>query len=55
MGFLREPEYNFVDIQNILDAARHLQEAGKLEKCRELIRDLANELLEKPVNKTPKS
>lgn len=36
---------NFSDIKNQVDAAEHLQEAGKNDDARRIMRNLANDIL----------
>lgn len=42
---LHETKYNFSEIQSRIDAARHLQEAGQDERCKEVLRELAEDIL----------
>ena len=40
-----ETKYNFNEIQSMIDAARHLQEAGQHIRCEEILKCLSEEIM----------
>ena len=45
MMSILETKYNFAEIQNMVDAARHLQDSGQNIHCEEILKPLAEDLL----------